>query len=246
MNNVLAAAEKFFPTTPYLTKHNRSGRGLGVRLFKEHEYLRTYLEGFQYEIPVDGITLLQEYIESPDGSVIRCEFIGGKFIYALRINTSDGFENCPADHCSQIQNFKTKFEIVKDFDHPIITQYEKFLRDNQIEIAGIEFIYDKEGNLWSFDVNTNTNYNLAAEKTAFGQNTGMYTIASFLNNELQQIIGTKTPLEPQSNHENDKILNKYENQLVTETESFKYPSRILTSLGGFFSNLASVAGFASS
>jgi len=231
---IVTAAEKSFKNCSYLTKHNRSGRGLGVRLFKESQYLKNYVESVQYEVPVDGITLLQEYIQSPDNSVVRCEFIGGKFMYAVRINTSEGFENCPADYCSVIQNFKTKFEIIPNFDHPIIAQYEQFLQENQIGIAGIEFVVDMAGNLYTFDVNTNTNYNLAAEKTFYGTMTGMMEIAKYLNKELQEITGTSIP-EPELTTSDFQSVEYHRTD-----DSTTFPQRVLYSIGSILSGLAAL------
>nr|MBS9408489.1 hypothetical protein [Streptococcus oralis] len=34
----------------------------------------------------------------------------------------------------------TKFEIISDFHEPIIEQYKEFLKENEITVAGIEFI----------------------------------------------------------------------------------------------------------
>ena len=50
--------------------------------------------------------------------------------------------------------------------HPIVERYQRFLAANGIGIAGIEFITDAEGELYTYDVNTNTNYNRAAEAAA--------------------------------------------------------------------------------
>ena len=49
---------------------------------------------------------------------------------------------------------------------PNIKNYEDFLSANDIAISGIEFILDKEGNVWTYDVNVNTNYNSSAELKA--------------------------------------------------------------------------------
>lgn len=85
---------------PFITKHNQGGKGLGVRLFENIEEFRDYVESSDFELPIDGITLLQEYVESREAFITRCEFIGGKFHYAVRVDTSNGaFELCPADAC---------------------------------------------------------------------------------------------------------------------------------------------------
>lgn len=175
--------------TPFITKHNRAGKGLGVQLFHSIEALREYVYGPQFEDSVDGITLIQQYIEAPQPFITRCEFIGGKFVYAVRVDTSEGFELCPADACSIEDQFcpvgetpPAKFEIVEGFTHPMIAQLEAFLAANEIAVAGIEIIEDRDGNVYAYDVNTNTNYNSDAEAKAGTY--GMLELATFLGDAL--------------------------------------------------------------
>jgi hypothetical protein len=75
--------------------------------------------------------------------------------------------------------------IVKNYQNPLIANYEKFLKANQIEVAGIEYMLDKNGHSYTYDVNTNTNYNSIAEKNA-GQ-FGMLKIAQFLKAEIEKL-----------------------------------------------------------
>lgn len=175
---------------PFITKHNRGGKGLGVRLFQDIDALRAYVDGPGFEAPIDGIMLLQQYIEAPQPYVTRCEFIGGEFLYAVRADTSGGFLLCPADECKPEQAYSptaSRFRIVKDFDHPILARYRAFLDSNDIHVAGIEFILDKDRNLYTYDVNTNTNYNAFAEAEA--GISGMRRIAEYLGDQLAEIGG---------------------------------------------------------
>ena len=98
------------------------------------------------------------------------EFVNAKFIYAVEVDTSEGFELCPADECQIDSNCPTgtapKFTILNDFKLRNLSAYEAFLCDNNIGIAGIEIITDEDGVVWTYDVNTNTNYNSAAEEEA--------------------------------------------------------------------------------
>ncbi len=183
----LVEASLKFEGRPFITKHNRAGKGLGVQLFQSTEGLRSYVESDEFEVPVDGITLIQSFIESPEPYITRCEFVGGEFIYAVMVDTSGGFELCPADACSVEDLFcpagdqagdAPKFQIIKGFDDPIIEKYKKVLRHNDIQIAGIEFIRDHEGNIFTYDINTNTNYNSNAEEV--GKQYGMLEIAKYL------------------------------------------------------------------
>lgn len=177
----------------FITKHNRAGKGQGVQLFHSVQALQDYIDGPDFDPPVDGITLIQQYIESPQPFIIRHEFIAGKFLYAVKVDTSQGFELCPADACSIEAMFcptddvntsvKAQFEILENYRPAFIDSYEKFLKDNNIQIAAIEAIQDSNGVSYTYDVNTNTNYNSDAEKRV-GQ-FAMLEIANYLAAKLQ-------------------------------------------------------------
>ena len=123
--------------------------------------------------------------------ITRLEFINSKFYYAVQVDASNSFELCPADACNIEEQFcptnpdGSKFMIVKDYKDSIVEKYEKFLKANHIEVAGIEYIKDKNGFYYTYVVNTNTNYNsLAEKKTTYS---GMGAIAEFLKSELNRL-----------------------------------------------------------
>ncbi|MFT5142733.1 MAG: hypothetical protein ACI80V_002079 [Rhodothermales bacterium] len=184
---VLTVAKGFGPG-PFLLKPNRGGSGRGVRLFSAPDEVAAFLDAPDTELPIDGIWLVQEFIQGLEPVVIRCEFVGRRFLYALRIETGGGFELCPADVCVVEGTGRTEptFDITHAFDrHPIIEAYGRFLQANQIEIAGIEFIQDHAGTLHTYDVNTNTNYNADAEARSGVPVTGMQAIARLLADALR-------------------------------------------------------------
>lgn len=190
--NIIKAAESF-NGSPFITKHNRAGKGLGVQLFHSVEALKAYVEGPTFEEPVDGITLIQEYIQAPESFITRCEFVGGKFVYAVKVDTSEGFELCPADACQIGDLFcpvgeeveeKPKFQIIEGFNDPILEKYAQVLKNNQIQVAGIEFIRNAQGEIFTYDINTNTNYNSDAEAKA--SKYGMLEVAKFLKASLEE------------------------------------------------------------
>jgi hypothetical protein len=190
-DHVLEAARAFGPG-PYILKPNRGGKGLGVQLFQSVDSIAGYLDDLPAEeIPIDGVWLVQDFVRGAEPFITRCEFVGGRFLYAVKVDSSQGFELCPADACAVEDAFcpsdapaPNKFAIVERFDHPILERYERFLTDNGIEISGIEFITDSSGQLFTYDVNTNTNYNAQAEVEAGVPLTGMTAIARFLGEEL--------------------------------------------------------------
>ena len=73
--------------------------------------------------------------------------------------------------------------ILDDFSNPILDQYQQVLKNNHVEIAGIEFLEDAKGQLFTYDINTNTNYNSIAENLS--EKKGMKVIADFLKIELE-------------------------------------------------------------
>jgi hypothetical protein len=169
---------------PWILKHNRAGKGLGVALFREREALAAHVLGDAFEDSVDGVTLVQSYIEAPERAIVRHEFIGGRFLYAVRVDTTGGFELCPAEACAVDAAARPMFEILEGYDHPLVRRYEAFLAANGIEVAGIEHIVDARGRAWAYDVNTNTNYNPEAEARA--GISAMGGLADFLGRQLGQ------------------------------------------------------------
>ncbi len=184
----LEAAE-LFSGQPFIVKPNQGGKGAGVQLFNSAEELTSFIEPFKLEeLTVDGVFLIQEYIPPRNQRIVRMEFIGGKFYYAVQVNTGGGFELCPADACEiPLDGGKQvpSFTILENFDIPEIRHCEMFLAANDIEIAGMEFLENDEGDRYFYDVNTNTNYNRDAEERSGLQ--GMKQVASFLKEELEKI-----------------------------------------------------------
>jgi len=191
-DQLVTAAREHFAGGPVILKPNRGGKGLGVRLFHTTEALAAYLDSADYEPPVDGIHLLQQYVRAPVPLITRAEFIGGRFLYAVEVDTSEGFELCPADACAIEDAFcpageepRAMFTIVDDVDAGLKARYEAFLAANGIEVAGIEFIRDADGAVYTYDVNTNTNYNPDAETRA--GRSAMTALARFLGAELARV-----------------------------------------------------------
>ena len=176
---------------PFLTKHNRAGKGLGIRLFNNYNGFKKYVTSDAFEDSRDGITLLQEYIKPKTDSIIRTEFVGSKFLYAVQVDTSQGFELCPADDCNIEDEYcpanatGNKFMILENFSNPILEEYQTVLKNNHIEIAGIEYLESINGQLYTYDINTNTNYNSIAEN--FSDLSGMRAVADFLKRELEKL-----------------------------------------------------------
>ena len=179
---------------PIIIKHNRAGMGLGVKLFYTIGELKDYIYGDHFENSVDGITLIQNYIVSPESSIIRVEFVDKKFLYAVKVNTESGFELCPADECnfdafdlnnkeSPSSTSKSKFKIIENFSsfsfaNNVIKKMQELMHNVGIDIASFEIILDKNNDFFVYDINVNTNYNSTAEKNT--PHSGTVSVAQFL------------------------------------------------------------------
>jgi len=181
----LGAAARKLPV-PFIAKHNQGGKGLGVRLFGSHDEFDSYLVSASYEPPVDGITLLQEYLRAAEPRITRAEIVGGEFIYAIAADTArGGFQLCPADACEVGEGPPAPlFTLREDFDHPITGRYVDFARRNGIEIAGFEFIETADGRLVTYDINTTTNYNAGIEAVA--PRSAQRAVAAYLGRLLDE------------------------------------------------------------
>ncbi|RUO32527.1 ATP-grasp domain-containing protein [Aliidiomarina soli] len=188
--SVITKAAEDFAQWPVILKPNRGGKGLGVIKFDDLSALQQFVEGPDYHEPLDGIWLLQAFIQSAAPFITRCEFVGQRFVYAVQVDTTGGFELCPADICAiddaacpvgESAAAPAKFVISERYHgHSIIGQLETFMRNSGVDIAGIELIEDKYGDVYAYDVNTNTNYNQSAEAAAGGRVTGMGAVADYL------------------------------------------------------------------
>lgn len=184
---------------PFILKPNRGGKGTGVQLFRSKESLTQAIKNNQIGESLDGIWLIQEYIKPANGRIVRAEFVGDKFLYAVSIDAQNGFELCPADSCNiedafcpaNRQEVSRKFAVLDDYQNKYLRQYASFLKYNGIGVGALEYVEDKNGNQWVYDVNTNTNYNTNAEQRSILKKEGMLEIARFLGYELKEINNEK-------------------------------------------------------
>ena len=181
----LREAARAMPT-PFITKHDQGGKGLGVRLFEDVEAFDAYVESDAFEEDPRGITLLQQYIRPAGEHITRVEIVDGELQYAIRSSTAGGFELCPADACRvdaaagdafcPVGGSGT-FELRPDITaaDPLVQRYVAMMQAEGIDVAGIEFVEDEAGERYTYDINGTTNYNGDVER-AHGKH-GMGAIA---------------------------------------------------------------------
>ncbi|MFT5265761.1 MAG: hypothetical protein ACI8YQ_004517 [Polaribacter sp.] len=166
-------------------------------MFQSKESLKKTIEDAGIGESLDGIWLVQQYIQPADGRIVRAEFVGGEFLYAVSIDSSNGFQLCPADTCNIDDAFcpvgtsanTSKFRILEDYENDDLEKYKQFLKANDIGVGALEYAQDEAGVRWVYDVNTNTNYNSKAEELFGNEAQGMFEIASFLGRQLEELLG---------------------------------------------------------
>lgn len=182
---ILQAAQSF--DRPFITKHNQGGKGLGIQLYESARALERALDREDFDHGPRGQMILQDYIEPREPYITRVEIVGGRFLYAMRSDTSQGFELCPADACQVPAAVPdvcpadggAKFSPSPlAADDPLVVSYIALCRGEGIEVAGIEFVEDAEGRRYTYDINGTTNYNSEVGR-AVGVD-GMREVARYL------------------------------------------------------------------
>ena len=157
---------------PFITKHNQGGKGLGIQLFNHAEQLGWWLDSDDFDPGPDGKIILQQYIQSPESFITRVEIVGGRFLFAMRSNTAEGFQLCPSDACQRPATqpdvcpadgggaaAQSKFSLSPlTAEDPLVKQLIEMCLAENIEVAGIEFIEDANGDRYVYDINGTTNY----------------------------------------------------------------------------------------
>ena len=178
---------------PFITKHNRGGKGLGIQLFGSAEQLAEHLDSGAFDPGPGGLVVLQEYI-SPNGAFItRVEIVGDRFLFAMRSSTAQGFELCPSDACQAealaevcpVDGSTAAGTFQPDpmtADDPLVEAYVRLMRAEGLDLAGIEFVTDDLGERWTYDINGTTNYN-AVLGAKIGVD-GMRELARYLRTEI--------------------------------------------------------------
>jgi hypothetical protein len=155
---------------PVIVKPNVGGSGAHMRRFDSMEDLAA--GAAELELGPDGTGLVQEFLESEDGTSRRVEFLGGAYLYAIRI-ASEGqdFNLCPADIC-QVQDASefdncvveapTKRQLrIEAFEAPreIVDNVLRIARVSGLDVGGVEYLVAaRDGLPYVYDINALSNF----------------------------------------------------------------------------------------
>jgi len=161
---------------PLVIKPNVGGSGAGIVRFTTREELADRLDSLHFG--PDGTALVQEYIESEEGAIVRVEVLDGRYLYAIRIvrDRDAGFNLCPADICQTTPapsaapaaadlgacpvDAKPGLD-VRGYEAPAeaIDTVIRLTRAASIDVGGVEYLVSKaDGKLYYYDVNATSNF----------------------------------------------------------------------------------------
>ena len=143
---------------PLLVKANIGGAGAGIMRFDDPEALAEAVACGGLPTSVDGVLLVQEFVPALHRQVIRIETLGGRFLYAIALNSDSGsFDLCPADVCLADKPSVTVAAYAPCAQ--TIAEAEAIARAAQLDVGGIELVVDaRDGVRRYFDINALSNF----------------------------------------------------------------------------------------
>jgi glutathione synthase/RimK-type ligase-like ATP-grasp enzyme len=169
-NDVASALEHWGDRWPALLKPEQGGSG--ARMFLLHspaELVRLLDDRPDLWFP-DNLLLLQEYfdVDSAKG-IVRMEFLGGEFLYAMRVISHGAFNLCPSETCNPISGEShcalpetrpvqpVEFHPYPDVPAAAVETGKTLMAAGGLDVGGIEYLEAADGRLVFYDINANSN-----------------------------------------------------------------------------------------
>jgi glutathione synthase/RimK-type ligase-like ATP-grasp enzyme len=145
---------------PLLVKANIGGSGAGIVRYSSAEELRASVANKMVPQSVDEVLLVQDYVPPRGGSILRLETLGGRFLYAIEVESrADNFDLCPADACiAQPGRAAIRMTAVTP-PAEIIEAAERIARAAGLDVGGVEVVIDdRDGTPRFYDINAMSNF----------------------------------------------------------------------------------------
>lgn len=143
---------------PLVVKADIGGAGAGIVRYDSAAELREALASNTVPSSINGVTLVQDYVPRRAGRITRVETLGGRYLYALDIETDgDTFDLCPADACAV---GRPPVRIVRTDPSPdLVAASERIAQAAGLDIGGVEYLIDdRDGVARFYDVNALSNF----------------------------------------------------------------------------------------
>jgi glutathione synthase/RimK-type ligase-like ATP-grasp enzyme len=145
---------------PLLVKANIGGSGAGIVRYSSTDELRASIADGSVPRSVDQVLLVQDYVPARGGTILRIETLGGRFLYAIEIESGgDSFDLCPADACvAQPGRAAIRMTAVTP-SAEIVEAAQRIARAAGLDLGGVEVVIDdRDGIPRFYDINAMSNY----------------------------------------------------------------------------------------
>jgi hypothetical protein len=160
---------------PALLKPEQGGSGARIVLVESFAHLEALLAQQPEHWLPDNLLLLQEYVSSdPARGIVRMEFLGGEFLYAMRVISHGRFNLCPAPVCNpdngeagvcevspgesiESAALPVEFFPYKEVPAQAVAWGKAIMAAGKLDVGGIEYLEAQDGRLVFYDVNANSN-----------------------------------------------------------------------------------------
>jgi glutathione synthase/RimK-type ligase-like ATP-grasp enzyme len=149
---------------PAIVKPDTGGSGAGVELVGSRADVRRLLDERAGTPAAREVLLLQEFLASADGSVMRMEFVDGELLFAMRVQPVNTFNLCPADGCERppadADGAEADALFAHDPDVPAdaVAEARAIVREAGLQIGGVEYIETPDGRRHFYDINATSTY----------------------------------------------------------------------------------------
>tara|TARA_B000000460_G_scaffold227143_1_gene182525 strand:+ start:176 stop:1153 length:978 start_codon:yes stop_codon:yes gene_type:complete len=186
---------------PILIKPNCGGSGSGIQKFENPGDLKSARDAGGIDIPVNGLFILQEFIQPRDGHIVRLETINGKLAYAMKVFTDGSFNLCPSDgcdvdrstpatddlgYCPSTTDSDVRFELYRNPPSDVVSAVERIVAHAGMECGGIEYTVGQDGQWYIYDINP-LSILRASFKEEYGVD-GWGMLADFFIDEYQKVV----------------------------------------------------------
>ncbi len=145
---------------PLLVKANIGGSGAGITRYSSRDDLAASIAAGSVPSSVDQVLLVQDYVPPRGGTILRIETLGGRYLYALEIDSGgDSFDLCPADAClAQPGRAAIAMKAVNP-PAEIIAAAEQIAQAAGLDVGGVEVVIDdRDGCPRFYDINALSNF----------------------------------------------------------------------------------------
>ena len=145
---------------PLLVKANIGGSGAGIARYSSEAELAASIADGSVPQSVDSVLLVQDYVPPRGGVITRVETLGGRFLYAIEVESGgESFDLCPADACLA-QPGRTAVRMTAVTPPPeLIEGAERIARAAGLDVGGVEYLVDdRDGTPRYYDINALSNF----------------------------------------------------------------------------------------